>query len=319
MSTSIQLPLIDKYSPKNINSIILPINIEQKVKRSIARKTIENTLICGQNGVGKSILLNIWTKTVLGTYFDSACLNLNTTIYRGLKDLNEILPSFCDRYIVNFEGKKIIMIDKVDNLTKKAQHLIPNIMNDNPTISFIMTCDDPRKVSSAIVDKCYFLYMPPIENEKIIRRLESICCREEIYYTDEALEIIVNSCDGDIRSAINLLDNINNGFTIINVENTKALLYRPSSSEIKKFINMCINKSTRDAIDFINRMKGRGFCGTDILLSIIDTLKIIKIKEEIKINYISIIVEHYIHMTEELDSDLQLYSCISRLIKFNPS
>lgn len=311
------MPLIDRYKPRNINNIILPLQIEQKIKKSIGRKIIENTLIAGQNGVGKTLLMNVVSKSILGEKYHLASFELNTTIHRCLKDLNSALPPFCDQYVPNFSGKKLVLIDKVDNLTKKAQNLVANLMDIyRSSVSFIMTCDDQRNVSSAIIGKCYFLCIPQIDPERIMKRLEAICVNEEIYHTDEALQLITSTCNGDIRSAINLLDNVNNGFTIINVPNTKMLLYRPSSSDIKEFVKLCINGQTYLAIDHITKLKQKGFCGTDILLSIINIIKIIKIDEHIKIGFTSILVKYYIRMSEEIDTDLQLYVCVAMLVLF---
>ena len=50
---------------------------------------------------------------------------------------------------MNFEGKKIILIDEADNLTKKAQNLITNTMNDyESTVVFIFTCNDSSSVNA---------------------------------------------------------------------------------------------------------------------------------------------------------------------------
>ena len=317
MTDIVKLPLIEKYMPKNIASIILPDNIRTKITKCIDRKTIENTILAGQNGVGKTLLMNIVSRTILGHHFSKACYQLDTINNRGLKDLSVILPEFCDNYVPDFTGKKLILIDKVDNLTKKAQNLVANIIDDyEDRISFIMTCDNFKKVSTAIIEKCYFLSLTPIHPLKIQKRLEAICIREEIYHTDDALKLISNICNGDIRAAINLLDNINNGYTIINVPNTQTLLYRPSHEEIKHFIQLCIDKQTFLAIQFVKNLKQKGFCSTDILLSIIDTIKYLKFEEHIRVNFTSIITEYYIRMSEELDTELQMYSCISKLVLY---
>jgi DNA polymerase III gamma/tau subunit len=87
---NINLPLVDKYKPKKLDQLILPEHIYNKIDKIIKRKHIINTIIIGPNGVGKSIILQILTKGILCENFDNACLNLNTTNYRGLKDLQNL-------------------------------------------------------------------------------------------------------------------------------------------------------------------------------------------------------------------------------------
>ena len=309
------LPLVDKFKPSKLDNIILPFEIKQKIIKIINRKCINDTIIIGQNGVGKTLLLNLITKQILNEFYEDACLVLNTTNNRGLKDLSVLLPTFCEQYVQNFIGKKIIIIDEADNLTKKAQNLITNIMNDHGKNNvFIFTCNDSTKIISSILSKCVTIYIPPIKKEQIISRLEILCEKEKVFYTQDALEVISEWCKGDIRIAINLLDNIRNGFDTINIENTKLLLYKPSTIVINSFINLCIKKKLFKAINIIVLFKDKGFCGTDILLSIFDYLKISKIEEHICIKYISIIVKFYTRMCEGIDTDLQLYACVSELV-----
>lgn len=313
------LPLVDKYKPKTLDKIILPIEVHQKIKKAINRKYITNTIIVGYNGTGKTLILKLLAKGVLGDFYDDACLNLNTTNHRGLKDLETLLPSFCEKAVMNFEGKKLIIIDEADSLTKKAQNLITNIMNDHgEKVVFIFTCNDSKKIEDSILSKCSTMFIPRVKPNDIVKLLEELCIREEVFYTDEALMLISVSSNGDVRSAINLLDNVRNGFQMVDVANTKVLLYRPSNVNIENFINLCIQKDLFSAINVLSLLKQKGFCGTDILLSIFNYLSLYsKLSEKSNIQFISIIVKFYTRMSEGIDTDLQLYACVSQMIKCN--
>lgn len=313
------LPLTDKYKPKTLDKMILPIEIKQKIKKAINRKCIGNTILVGYNGTGKTLILKLLAKSILGEYWDQACLNLNTTNHRGLKDLEVLLPAFCEKAIT-YEGKKIILMDEADNLTKKAQNLITNIMNDyEHNVVFIFTCNDSRKMIDSIMSKCSTMFIPQISSTNIATVLEGLCLKEGIYYTDEALALISENSNGDIRSAINLLDNIRNGFSIVNVTNTKTLLYRPSNVTIKEFMSLCINKQLFEAIHLMKNLKLKGFCGTDILISIFNYLSTSStLPEEVNIHYTSIIIDFYTRMSEGIDTDLQIYACIAKMVQFNP-
>ena len=292
MNNRNHLPLVDKFKPKTLESIILPIEIYQKVKTAINRKHINNTIIVGHHGTGKTLILKLLAKEILGDFYNDACLNLNTTNHRGLKDLENLLPGFCDKSVVNFDGKKIIIIDEADSLTKKAQNLITNIMNDHEhNVIFIFTCNNSRKMEDSILIKCSTIFIPHVKPVLIANLLESICIQEEIYYTYEALLLIGESSNGDVRSSINLLDNIRNGFEIVDIKNTKVLLFRPSNNNIREFINLCIAKDLFGAINILKGFKQKGFCGTDILLSIFNYLQLSsKLEEPINIHFIAIIV-----------------------------
>ena len=63
-------------------------------------------------------------------------------------------------------------------------------------------------------------------------------------------------------------------------------------------------------------MKINGYCNSDIIQTIISVLKIINIDENIRINYIQILSECYININEGIDSNLQLYGCFAKIIKW---
>ena len=51
------LPLVDKYKPKNIDNVILTPQLRTKINKIIEKKYINNTMIVGETGVGKTLLI----------------------------------------------------------------------------------------------------------------------------------------------------------------------------------------------------------------------------------------------------------------------
>ena len=52
------------------------------------------------------------------------------------------------------------------------------------------------------------------------------------------------------------------------------------------------------------------------VLTIINILQYVKIDEEIRINFNRILNESYVQICDGIDTNLQLYGCISRIILF---
>jgi len=310
-------PLVNRYEPKNINKLILTNETRIKINNIIINKSINNTVICGPNGVGKTIMLKLLIKDLLGEFYKEGeiFLDFTTSKDRGLKNMTEVLPEFCDRLTSKYSGKKIILIDEADNLTKKAQSLIINIMEEyHDKIVFIFTCNDNKKLSEAILSRCMTIYMPLIDRDTMTKLLENISIKENFNYTLEGLELISTNSNGDVRSALNLLDIVSNGFDVINETTVRTLLYKPSAFDVDKLLLACVDKDMYGALNIMNNLHNNGFSNTDILLSFFDVVDTLKISNEIKILFSHIISIYYTKMSNGLDSNLQIYGCISDMV-----
>jgi len=313
-----KLPLIDKYRPKNFKSIILNDIIKNKISTIIDLNIIPNLMIIGPSGTGKTSLMMIIAKKLLGIKYSDGVLNLNASDNRGLDYLNNTIMYFCKKKLVDKDGiiiPKIIIMDEADNITKKAQNMIVNMIEEYcKHTRFAFICNESSKLIESIQSRCLIIYVSPLKTNVIFEHLKKICVLENIKYNDEGLQMIVSNCKGDLRASINLLDSIYNGFSNITPENIQKLSFEPSPRKIINLIQECASRNLFKSIEIINELKTEGYCGSDILLIMINILKEVEIEEEIRIKYIEIISEFYTKISDGLDTMLQLYGCISKII-----
>ena len=312
------LPLIDKYRPKQLSNIILPDIINNKILTMIDLNIIFNLIILGPPGTGKTSLIIIIAKMLLGEYYSDGILCLNASDNRGLDFLNHTIMYHCRKKLVDKDGNnimKIIIMDEADNITKKAQNMIANMIEEySKHTRFAFTCNESSKLIESIQSRCLVIYIGPIKVPVIVEHLEKICNKENIIYNKEALLIIATNCKGDLRASINLLDAINNGFETITCTNIEKLSYQPNPIKILNLIQECASRNLYKSIEVIHELKSEGYCGTDILLAMINILKEVNIEEEMRIKYIHLISGYYTKVSDGLDTNLQLYGCISKMI-----
>jgi replication factor C subunit 2/4 len=312
------LPLIDKYRPKKFKNIILNNVIQSKISTIIEMKIMPNMIIVGPPGTGKTSLVTMIAKSMLNDYYADGVLNLNASDDRGLEILNNSIIYFCKKRLVDPDGNlipKIIIMDEADNITNKAQNMIANMIEEySKHTRFVFTCNESSKLIESIQSRCLIIYISPIKAPVISKHLEKICVKENIPFETDGLEMIATSCKGDLRASINLLDAIYNGFGIITCENIVKLSYQPNPAKILNLIQECAARNINTAIDILHQLKSEGYCGTDILLAMINVLKEVAIEEEMRIKYINIISEYYTKVSDGLDTNLQLYACVSKMI-----
>lgn len=312
------LPLINKYGVKSIDDMILTPELRTIVNKIIENKHINKTIITGNTGTGKTLLVNLLVQELLQDQNDeNGCLNLTTSASRGLGVLKNILPQFCGTLNATLKARninKIVLMDEADNITPKAQHLIVNTIEEFSDVSFIFTCNDSTKLIEDIQSNCTFITLPNINIKDMIPHLVNICAREEIPYTREALELIAENCNGDFRATVNLLDSAHTGFPIVNVKNVNQVLYNPNPIIIKEIIKCCAEKDLFGAISRVNKLKAKGFCSSDIFVTLNNVLERVKIAENIRLEYIKIVSLTIKRITIDIDTDLQVYRCLSEMI-----
>lgn len=320
------LPLIDKYRPKKFKNIILNDVIKSKISAIIDMKIMPNMIIVGPPGTGKTSLVTMMARNMLAKLnsnsnddrYSEGILSLNASDNRGLDILNNTIIYFCKKKLIDANGNpipKIIIMDEADNITTKAQNMIANMIEEfSKHTRFAFTCNESSKLIESIQSRCLVVYIAPLKPIIVSNHLEKICQDEKIEFDKEGLDMIAKDCKGDLRASINLLDAISNGFGYINCENIVKLSYQPNPTKILNLIQECAQRSIYNAIDIIHVLKSEGYCGTDILLAMINVLKEVAIDESIRLKYINIISEYYTKVSDGLDTNLQLYSCISKMI-----
>lgn len=309
---------LQKYRPKCLQDIYLPAPLYNKIHAIHNINLIPNMLITGHPGTGKTITIKQLAKHIYGKYYHEAVLELNASDNRGLEIINNSIIYFCRKKLLNENQQsihKLVIMDEADNITKKAQNMISNFMEEyGANTNFVFTCNDSSKLIEAIQSRCVILYFPSVSNEMIVKKLGYICQSEGIEYEEEAIEQISQNSSGDMRQAILNLEMIYYGGQKCDVETVRLLNHRPQKHIIIEIIKMCASRKLMEAIDIIHTLKKQGYCNSDIILNILNMVQQVKIDDDVRMKYIEHISRSYINISDGLDSNLQLYGCLSNLV-----
>jgi replication factor C subunit 2/4 len=314
--------LIEKYRPKTIDNIILNDTLKSKITSFLVNNSVPNIIISGPPGTGKTSLILLIAKHIYKENYKEAVLELNASDNRGIEIINNNITYFCKKKITdrnknNNPITKLIILDEADNITNKVQNIISKLLEDNTiNTKFAFTCNNSLNIIEALQSRCLMIYIPLLTYDQINNKLIDICKKENIEYTEEALKLLTMNANGDIRYAINNLEVIYYGFGKIEKKNIYELCHQPQPEIIINLIQECVYKNIKKVITIIEELKNKGYCSNDILLTIINILQYVKIDEEIRINFNRILNESYVQICDGVDTNLQLYGCISRIILF---
>jgi replication factor C subunit 2/4 len=120
---------------------------------------------------------------------------------------------------------------------------------------------------------------------------------EEVSYTDDGLEAIIFTAEGDLRNALNNLQATHSGFSHVNQTNVFKVCDQPHPTTVKKIIDACLKGSTNDAVKEMTALWNTGYSCGDIIGTLFK------------------VVIGFCHMriADGVNSNLQLLGLVSRL------
>ena len=316
-------PWIEKYRPTSINDLLLDKSTINKVNNIIKDKSLPNIIITGVPGIGKTTTILCLAKSLLGPHVSNFVLELNASDERGIKAVHDSIVHFCRKKMKINESKyaqhKIVLLDEADNMTKKAQQLINNLMEKyRKTTRFAFTCNNSSDIIESIQSRCIILRYKRLENEKIKNRLKYICENEKIKFNTKGINALILTSEGDMRKAINNLQLTFNSFDKVNESNVFEICNKPNPIIITNIFKYCIKNNIKKALECLDNLWNLGYSNSDISLGMLNTLKLLDdnsliIDKEIKIIFFDIVCKTNLIISKGIDSKLQLTSCISLL------
>jgi replication factor C subunit 2/4 len=314
------LPFIEKYRPIKLEQILLDDYVKEIIYNIIKTKKLNHTIITGNSGIGKTTTARCIGKKLYGSHKNQYVLEINASDLRG-KTIREQIVNFCKKSINVSESEKnkypkykLIILDEADNMTEKAQNIISDIMSDtNNTTKFIMTCNDSQQMSESIQSLCDIIRYKRVDSKLISLRLEDICDLENIKYQKEGLNYISELCEGDMRTALNILAHCSTNYNLITIDNISEIYGKPHRKLLKQIVKNCIKNKAYKSLKIVNDLRKNGYNCYDIINGLFDVLKSSycnDIDDNNKYNIMWLCSNLLVNISKGIDSDIQLYSCI---------
>lgn len=202
--------LVEKYRPSTMDDIVLDAGIKKSICSKLNNKTIDNLLLYGKQGIGKTTLARIIGKTI-----SSSTLYINAGYESSVDIIRCKVKEFCDTQAMD-GTLKIVIIDEADSLSSSfgngsnAQGALRNIIEDSESDTrFILTCNYLDKIIQPIQSRCFPLQLS-FTPKDVLSKVCQLIKYENVKYTPDTIKqfntSIINKLFPDIRLIINTLD-----------------------------------------------------------------------------------------------------------------
>ena len=212
---------------------------------------------------------------------------------------------------------KIVLLDEADNMTADAQQALRRLMEMYVEVTrFILIANYPSKIIEPIQSRCAVFRFVPIKKEDVVGRLRWICGNEGIKYDVEALEVIYDISEGDMRKAINILQ-ASASLGEVTVSNVYKVVGLAHPREVREMIQLALDGKFLEARDRLRElMVTYGLSGVDILRQMHREIfsTELKIPEALRVEIADYLGEIQFRLVEGADEEIQLSTLLAKLV-----
>ncbi|MEM4297916.1 MAG: hypothetical protein QW815_06075, partial [Nitrososphaerota archaeon] len=172
---------------------------------------------------------------------------LHNSDERGIDTVRERVKVFASYAVQRGVPFRIIILDEADEMTSDAQTALRRIMEESSRFCrFILICNYSSGIIEPIQSRSAIFRFSLLPEEDVVKHLAYICGREGVRYTEEALKLIYEITEGDLRHAINLLQ-ASATMKEVNVENVRKTASVSGRGRAGEVIRMALEGRFQEA------------------------------------------------------------------------
>ncbi|GMM57320.1 replication factor C subunit 3 [Maudiozyma humilis] len=221
MSTTDNLPWVEKYRPTTLDDVYGQSEIVGTVRKFVAEGKLPHLLFYGPPGTGKTSTIVALARELYGKNYSNMVLELNASDDRGIDVVRNQIKEFASTRQIFSRGFKLIILDEADAMTNAAQNALRRIIEKyTKNTRFCILANYAHKLTPALLSRCTRFRFQPLPSAAIERRIANVLAHEHLKLSAAAQTALLKLSKGDMRRVLNVL------------QASKATLEDPDNDEI---------------------------------------------------------------------------------------
>jgi replication factor C small subunit len=303
----------EKYRPKLLKEIIDQKHVVDRLKSFVKEGRIPHMIFSGPPGTGKTCCAIAVARELFGDRWQQNFQETNASDMRGIDVIRTRIKNFSRMKPIE-SSFKIIFLDEADALTSDAQNALRRLMEMYSEVTrFILSCNYSSNIISPIQSRAVVFRFKSLTKENVFEYMERIVKGEKLKIDKEALEVLYEVSEGDMRKATNILQ----ASAVLGKKITKDVIYEVAAqAEPKEVIGMmkhALNGKFTDAREILKELLlKRGISGQDIIKEISNQLYKLDISDNAKIDLVEKVGESEFRINQGGNEQLQLEALLAQ-------
>ncbi len=199
---TIQSPLAERLRPEALDQLVGQQHLTGKgsiLRTAIEQGKVPSMILWGPPGTGKTTIANIIAHTLQVPFYTLSAIS------SGVKEVREVIEQ------ARQQERVILFIDEIHRFNKGQQDALLGAVEKGIVTLIGATTENPSfEVNSALLSRCQVYVLKPLNNEDLIRLMETAITRDEsLRHKNISLretEALINISGGDARKLLNLLE-----------------------------------------------------------------------------------------------------------------
>lgn len=299
---------IEKYRPTEFEEVCGRDKIVKRLVKYVETGNMPHLLFSGMRGTGKTTMAIIIGKKLFGETFDSNFTELNASDARGIDVIRGTVANIAETQPEGEHDCKIIFLDEVDALTPDAQNALKRTMEKNTdNCRFILSCNHSSKLIPEIQSRCAVYRFGLLDNKAITEMVKYVAKHEKVKLINEGIEALVYVAGGDMRKAINTLQDASVFDNKITGETVYAVAGYANPEFIEKMVDLAFKGKFLEAKNKLDILLiEEGFSGDDVVYQVHKQLLNMALPNKLMLEMVSITGEIDFRVTEGANDKIQL-------------
>lgn len=307
---------VDKYRPKKFDDIIGQKFFIDRIKAFLESKNLPHLLFAGSPGTGKTTTALVIARELYGENgVKGNFLELNASDERGIDVIRNQIKEFAKLKSLAEVPYKIICLDEADSLTKEAQQALRRTMERySYSCRFILACNEMSKIIDPIQSRCVIFKFKGLLEQDLKELLIKIESDEGLKIDDEAKDLLVTICEGDVRKLLNTLQAAASINKTVTKDLINEILDYVDPKEVEEMISHAISGDFFKARDVMVKLRTiKGLSALEILKEIYRRVLNMELDPKIKVKFIDRIATVEFRLVEGSDEELQLEGLLAMM------